>query len=339
MGGLLHFTLDDYDLIIDATASSQVTQRIERDLVGTKLVMPLVALTISASANHGCAIVRMPDFQGGPHALIRQAKLEIMGRHPNHPIVEAFWPQQRATKLFQPEPGCSEPTFIGSAADIDYHASALLNVAVSRLGKLASTEAAMDLLTAPWVLREPLEASHLFCTLVGNETSLERNHGYIVRVSGEAEKGMTAYMRRIARVESRHFETGGLIFGEIDDSHRAIWIDSVSGPPPDSESSPERFLCGTSGTKELARVRSVRSGGSSRFVGIWHTHPVSFGRPSTDDLTAMLALLHGQENPPRQVVMLIVGTSATAPVFNYYLYKRDQFRIMLVEAHDLKESQ
>ena len=139
---------------------------------------------------------------------------------------------------------------------------------------------------------------------------------------------MIAAMRKIARVQSDKFETGGLLFGEIDDSHRNIWIDSVSGPPPDSQSSPEKFLCGVSGTAELAKLKGSSTGGSSQFVGIWHTHPVSIGRPSADDLVAMFQLLHGQAHPPRQVVMLIVGMSATSPHYNYYLFRRDEFELI-----------
>jgi hypothetical protein len=38
-------------------------------------------------------------------------------------------------------------------------------------------------------------------------------------------------------------ETDGPIFGEID-AHQVIWVDSVSGPPPDSVMSETQFLCG-----------------------------------------------------------------------------------------------
>lgn len=334
---LPHFNLGDFDLMIDATASTQVTHRLERDLNNMKLAIPLLAMTISATAGHGCVVVRMPEFLGGPHGLLRQAKLEAVARNPKHPLIAAFWPKPGSTNIFQPEPGCSEPTFIASSADIDYHASAMLNVGVVRLAELESNQAAMDLMTAPWVRRTPQESTHLSYQFAGNATETEKRHGYTVRVSDDAAKGMTANMRRIARVSTKYFETGGLMFGEIDDSFRNIWVDSVSGPPPDSESSPERFLCGTSGTKELARLKSERSAGSSRFVGIWHTHPVSVGKPSQDDLTAMLALLHGQENPPRQVVMLIIGTSATSPVYNYYLYRRGEFRLIYVEAPEARD--
>jgi len=136
---------------------------------------------------------------------------------------------------------------------------------------------------------------------------------------------MTAELKRIARTRSNQIETGGLIFGEIDDAHQVIWVDSVSGSPPDSVASETQFLCGTAGTKELNAFKSVASRNSSRFIGIWHTHPISRGQPSQDDLRAMLELLHFQQYSPRQVVMLIVGYAATRREENYYLYRRNEF--------------
>ena len=328
---LSRFNLEEIDLVIDATASIPVTHRIERDLRTTPLRAPLISMSVSAAASHGCVSVRMPEFEGGPHGIARQAKLEAFARNPRHPLVKAFWPEPGQTKVFQPEPGCSEPTFIGSAADIDYHAAGLLNVGVMRAIELKSSQASMDLMTAPWVPRPSRQADQLSYAFEGRARNQERRHDYRVLISPDATRGMGAAMRRNARVQSDKFETGGLIFGEIDDSHRTIWIDSVSGPPPDSESSPEKFLCGVSGTPELARIKASRTGNSSQFVGIWHTHPVSIGRPSSDDLAAMFQLLYLQEHPPRQVVMLIVGMSATLPHYSYYLFRRDEFQLIAYE--------
>lgn len=325
---LTRFGLGEFDIVIDATASTTVTHRIERELANLSLPIPLLTMTVSASANDGCVMVRMPNFEGGPHGLVRQAKLEAHARHGRHPLVKAFWPEPGAQRVFQPEPGCSEPTFVGSAADIDFHAAALLNLGLKQMATLRAEEASMDLITAPWVDRGAQKETHLCFVFPGHAAQKEQRHGYSVRLAANAAKGMEAAIRRITREKSKLFETGGLIFGEIDDSHRYIWIDSVSGPPPDSESNPEKFLCGVGGTRELAAQRESSSGGSSRFVGIWHTHPVSIGQPSEDDLKAMVALLHGQAHPPRQVVMLIVGTSATAPVNNYYLFRRDEFHLI-----------
>ena len=139
----------------------------------------------------------------------------------------------------------------------------------------------------------------------------ELNHGYSVLCSPVAERALISEINRSARVNGDEVETGGLLFGDIDDCLGQLWIDKVTGPPPDSHLSPERFVCGTEGTQERADLEKRLSGGASRFVGIWHTHPVSPPHPSTIDLDAMLSILIESETPPRHTVMLILGHAKT----------------------------
>jgi integrative and conjugative element protein (TIGR02256 family) len=322
---LSRFDFKKWDLVIDATASASVTHRIEEELKGQSLPIPMLSMSVSAAAENGSALVKMPQYIGGPHHVARQAKLEAFAKHAGHSLVKAFWPERETVKVFQPEPGCSAPTFIGSAADIDHHAAGLLNIGLSRIESLAPDAASLDLVAAPWLRANDSKRHRLSYTFKGYARHGEQRHGYAVLRSDVAALDMAAELKRIARTRSDKVETGGLIFGEIDDAHRVIWVDSVSGPPPDSTANETQFLCGTAGTKELNTFKSVASGKSSRFIGIWHTHPISRGRPSQDDLHAMLELLHFQEFPPRQVVMLIVGYASTRREENYYLYRRNEF--------------
>lgn len=328
---LSRFNSADWDLVIDATASNRVGHRLERELSEKNFGVPIISVSVSASAQYGSAVVRMPSFRGGPQSIARQSKLDAFSGHANHPLVKAFWPAQEDIEIFQPEPGCSAPTFVGSAADIDHHAGALLNIGLTRTKDLDVDRASMDLTTAPWLSVEQSLPATLQFDFHAYPEFLERRHNYSIFQSNSAQRGIASEIRRIGRTRSPKIETGGLMFGEIDDSHRVVWIDSVSGPPPDSKASEEQFLCGTSGTRRLAQLRNQASGGSSRFIGIWHTHPVSRGRPSNDDLAAMANLLLLQEFPPRQVLMLIVGYAATKPVFSYYLYRRNEFHLVAVE--------
>jgi proteasome lid subunit RPN8/RPN11 len=336
-GILSRFAVDEWDLVIDTTASTSVHHRLERELAEQPLSIPLLSLSVSAAARHGSVSVKMPGYSGGLRQISRQIKLKVFARDAAHPLVKAFWPAPEDLKVFQPEPGCSAPTFVGSAADIDSHAAALLNIGLLRVGELTADEASVDLIAAPWLSVDAGVSPRLGYRLRNDQPATDLRHGYRVLRSDAAARGMATEMRRIARTRSDNVETGGLIFGEIDDSHRVIWIDSVSGPPPDSQASPEKFLCGTAGTKQVAAFRAKASGGSSRFIGIWHTHPVSRGRPSEDDLTAMFELLHLQEFTPRQVVMLIIGFAATEPTENYYLFRRNEFRLIAAEEQALGE--
>jgi proteasome lid subunit RPN8/RPN11 len=329
---LSRFDLTEWDLVIDATASASVTHRIEEELKARSLPIPMLTMSVSAAAENGSVSVKMPEFNWGAHHIARQAKLEAFAKNAGHSLLKAFWPERETIKVFQPEPGCSAPTFIGSAADIDHHAGGLLNLGLSRIESLAPDAASLDLVAAPWLRSDDNVRHRLSYTFKGYARHREQMHGYTVLCSDVAELDMATELKRTARTRSEKVETGGLIFGEIDDSHEVIWVDSVSGPPPDSTASETQFLCGTAGTKELNAFKSAASGKSSRFIGIWHTHPISRGRPSQDDLRAMLELLHFQEFPPRQVVMLIVGFSATRREENYFLYRRNEF--VLIARHE-----
>ena len=319
------------ELVIDATASRAVARRLELELDEGRLGCPLVCMSVSAVADYGSVAVRMPDCPGGILAIERQTKLVALARDRSHPLVQAFWPDGAGGNHFLPEPGCSDPTFTGSAADIDHHAAGLLNVGLKRARDLAAYAASMDLVAPPWA-DVPANAKRLLSyELDGVEVTVEKNRGYRTFIACTASKAMATERCRIARVRSNKVETGGLLFGEIDDSHGRIWIDAATGPPSDSEQSSERFLCGTAGTAAMAEQHRETSGGSSRFIGIWHTHPVSRGRPSDEDMRAMVQLLHLQPYPPRQVVMLIIGFAERRPDPVTYLFHRDDFRVLRVE--------
>jgi proteasome lid subunit RPN8/RPN11 len=318
------------DLVIDATASRGVAHRLEVELDVDALPCPIISMSVSAAAANGSVLVRMPTHSGGVLAVERAAKLVAFARDRGHPLVEAFWPEHGGGAVFQPEPGCSNPTFTGSAADVDHHAAGLLNVGLRRVQELLPTGASMDLVAPPWSDVGSKVARLLRYVLPSAEITREHNRGYRVFTSQAAQRGMASEIRRIARTRSSKFETGGLLFGDIDDSHSRVFIDGVSGPPSDSEMSPERFLCGTAGTVALAARRRAVSGGTSRLIGIWHTHPVSRGQPSEEDLLAMVQLLHLQPKPPRQVAMLIVGFAESRPDPKVYVFHRDDFRVVRV---------
>lgn len=324
-----NFDLSHVDLIINATASAPVARAIERDLQRACFLIPMISLSVSAAAQCGSVVVKMPRFHSGIIAIDRLTKIGLMKDNTHHDVVRAFWPNKTAMKLFQPEPGCSKPTFTGSSADLAAHASTLLNIGLQRISELKPDQAETDLVPAFWA--KAGGSGSLRLTLDDQGTAFEQRHGYKVLTSNAAQMGIASEIKRIARTRSDKIETGGLIFGEIDEAHGYIYVDSVTGPPPDSEASAAKFLCGTSGTRKIGAAKLKQSGGSSHFIGIWHTHPISLGLPSTDDLYAMARLLHGQEHPPRHVVMLIVGFAATHPQPNYFLFHRRDIRVVTEE--------
>lgn len=151
-------------------------------------------------------------------------------------------------------------------------------------------------------------------------------HGYEIRMSEEALVAMLSWIRRSEHVRGKKVETGGVLFGEVDELLKVIWIDEVSGPPPDSVASAEGFLCGTAGVADINDEKMKRTSGSVAFVGMWHTHPHALPIPSETDLGAMKELLgHGTDFLGRRFLMMIVGGTSNAPVVSATMFQRSDY--------------
>ncbi|MEE4211551.1 MAG: ThiF family adenylyltransferase, partial [Parvularcula sp.] len=115
--GLHALAPEGVDLIIDATASRRVAHRLEQDLKEKSIDAPMLSVSVDGSAEFASVFVRMPDYVGGPVRLTREAKISALRSNSGHAAVKAFWPRTKP-QLFLPEPGCSDPTFTGSYADV-----------------------------------------------------------------------------------------------------------------------------------------------------------------------------------------------------------------------------
>lgn len=113
-----------------------------------------------------------------------------------------------------------------------------------------------------------------------------------------------------------------MLFGQIDEFMKIIWITEVSGPPPDSLASSEGFICGVEGVAALNEEKGHRSRGAISFIGMWHTHPGAEPIPSRTDRTAMRELLNQPDFSARNFLMLIVGGSVQAPMIAGSLFDR-----------------
>ena len=88
-----------------------------------------------------------------------------------------------------------------------------------------------------------------------------------------------------------------------------VWVDEITGPPPDSEAAPDGFICGTLGVSAVSEAKRNNTRGATRFIGMWHSHPGGEPIPSQTDHTAMRGLLAaaGDGPKPQYALQLIVG--------------------------------
>jgi hypothetical protein len=91
-------------------------------------------------------VVSPAAHTGGPADVSRRAKLETLSRPEFMHYADEVWPRGRHP-IFQPEPGCSEPTFIGAAADVASLAGMMLNAIAVEVAK-PSTEASAAFFTS-----------------------------------------------------------------------------------------------------------------------------------------------------------------------------------------------
>ncbi len=291
----------------------------------------MLRCAISADASKGVATLNMLGSAYGSADLLRRTKVAAISDAAFIDFAKAFWPADQHEPGFQPEPGCSEPTFVGSAADIAFFASSFFNFPATTLTlrKDGDSKTTAFFVGAP--LGDSLMASHVV-ELGQPSVHAEARHGYRVHLSHRAQSAIDSEIKSNARTGSAKDETGGILLGKIDDALGVISVDVATGPPPDSKKSTELFECGIEGTHALCEFHAKESGNSTKFVGVWHTHPVSMPKPSTVDLGAMAQILHLQEKTPRHVVMLIVGNAATRPTWRFHLFRRNEFQVIPLAA-------
>lgn len=300
------FDPSKYDLIIDAAADIGLTSRLEvlRHTI-LKTWPPLLTLIIGHRARRGLVAVSLPGATGGGQDVLRKLGLAAHGAKSTQlsDIAEDFFPDPPRHQLFHPEPGCSEPTFVGSAAETGALAAHLMSAALDVL-----SERGGPLLRAGVVRMEAGRVGIAWCSWAEDLVTNEESTGYQVRISKAALREMRAESSRGARIRDRAVETGGMLIGAIDDACRCIWIDAATTAPPDSRLSANHFEHGLVGNDELLDYHRRRSGGSAGLTGMWHTHPDGAARPSVTDVAGMRKMVGGSSSDtPRALLLILAG--------------------------------
>lgn len=298
------------DVLIDATASSLITHKLEniRDQQSFP-AMSIISLGVDNQAKSFLMTLSPIHYSGGPFDLMRKIHIEIAKSSKNKEMIEAFWPSDDQ-EWFEPEPGCSSPTFVGSAADL----AALTGAMVSLAGEV--------------MINNPVNG----VAYIGHRPSLDglnrntlgfeyppdlvldcQDTGYQIHVSPEAKEEMNKEIRRAAKGKGKGKETGGILFGERNDLLKIIWISEASGPPSDSRPSKSEFICGVKGVREQHIKRLRQSKGHVGFVGTWHSHPSTSALPSMIDIKTMNELVSGPGATARKAVLVIIGKAKTEP--------------------------
>ena len=302
---------DGADIVIDATASWPVALHIEARRASVPNGNPIIAsMGLGHHAQRALLHIVGQDHHGAFADVARKAKIEaIRGSGLNH-FVDDFWGDDAET-YFQPEPGCSEPTFVGSSAEVAALAGMMVTKLSRELTEGGANSASSHLFTLPTAEIGDGERKEKDFYYFPDICLTEGIENYEVRISPHAWADLQAWINRSARLNGREVETGGHLFGERDDAAKVLWVSEVTGPPPDSRVSASEFVCGVKGVETVTEEKYKFSRGSVSFVGMWHTHPNGNPTPSPTDHGAMQSIV-GNPNFARSL-LLVVGPNSDGP--------------------------
>ena len=303
---------DNIDIVIDATASRAVAQKLEwRIAHGLQLGIPIAAMVIDHRAERGLSVVAFPTGGGGIVEVLRSTKLALCHDDRLAHFYSAFWPKQPPAP-FQPEVGCSSATFVGSSADVNGLSSMMLNCIASELPQPPANADRAHLIVSPHVAVSSHGKFVERLTFPHGIELFDPETEYVVRLTRQALLTMRGEISAASHAFGPAVETGGYLFGEYDNAARIVWVSEVVNAPADSERSSEGFNCGIEGIQDLHDNRRAATLGSVGYVGTWHTHPHGSPYPSGTDLQAAAALVSQGLSTTKQLV-LILGENLSHP--------------------------
>lgn len=307
-------SLEGYDLIVDATADSSVRSAIERCFLGKGSRPSLVTMVISHNAQEGLVTTNRSSATGaGSDTFRKVSRLSVSGASEWADVTREFFPETPRTDIFLPEPGCSAPTFVGSAMQTMALAGQLLGEAL----RVLCTDHGSGL-EAPVSFASAVRHGEAGATGISRSAwrpdlvQTDSSGAFEIRISCEALAEARAEVRRGSRVRGAMIETGGMLLGAYDDAVGVVFIDEMVGPPPDSFLAETYFQHGLHGSQAHVDEAMRRSNNVTGFVGFWHTHPDQHPSPSPTDEQGMAAVVGPDGNTRRALMMIVGGTERWA---------------------------
>jgi integrative and conjugative element protein (TIGR02256 family) len=306
-------SLDQYDLVIDATASRSVAARIERSRRDEPGSWPtLITVAINQYATHGVAAVTPRGAVGAGVDLLRRLGLSTCMSTALGDVYAAFFPSPAGRLNFRPDTSCSDTTFIGSTTDMGALAAQLLDSALARLDApldATGTEPQHRSLSIVRLGRDDeLKAARVVLDLPPDRVVSDHRRRHEVRIDETAMETIREHVRASANgMTPGAGHTGGLLLGQFDSACRVAWVSQATGLPPGSTASSLRIKLDPDEVRDFLDERGSRSGGMLTLVGSWHTHPGGSVAPSEEDRTTMRELVASPEWPSGPALLLVLG--------------------------------
>lgn len=306
----------DHDLVIDATADGRVRAALEHARGPRKDDWPpVLTMIIGHRARRGVVVVSRTGATGAGHDGLRRLGIAARTTHAVAfaDVAEDFYPPRPRTELFLPEPGCSAPTFVGSAVEATGLAAGLLSAGLDALTERGPEESRLPMAAAV-VRLGPAEGDAPGGRGAGdwigwaNDAVITGDSGTLpVRLSPAALATVRAEARRAARLHGPDIETGGMLLGQVDEGAGVVFVDAATPPTPDSRLSSVYFEHGVEGAQALVEHHRSGTNRATGFVGMWHTHPHGCSQPSPTDEESMANLVTPVTGGASRCLIMIFG--------------------------------
>ncbi len=316
------------DVVFDCTASNSVRYKMElsrKEMMGS--IPEVFSMMLDANAEYATLVAAPSGYSGGTSDIYRKSKIAIKKDSQYRFIEDAFYSEKSDDRLFQPEPGCSSPTFIASAADVSAISNTLLNISAKILIDQNSKSGSSYFVKQPhFALSERISEDKVEkFTFDEDFKQVDPINGYEIRYSENAIREIYGYINQNKRQGNENSETGGIMWGEVDEVLKIIWVTEISPAPPDSKSSPDQFVCGIEGVKEMNEIKKKSTSGSIGYLGIWHTHPESEALPSEKDYNAVYNLLNESKLTSKKVFISIISLMNNKSSVGSYVFEKENF--------------
>lgn len=307
--------LSGLDLVVDATANPAVRSKIERLFRDPVYRRPaLLTLGVGQDARIGFAALTPSGTKGAGDDLLRRLRLESLDHAQLANTIDTLFPDPDPTKIFQPEPGCSDPTFVGSTTDVSSLAAQLLDSALQDLVapplQVTANGEARPVHRSLCIIKTRPNLSRIHLAIEEDHRLPESRGAYDVRLEPRVLEQIRRDTRK-ARCDVHTgelvSETGGALLGQFDDASGVVWVSRATPPPQGSVGTPLGFELDPSAIQDDVKEQHTRSGGLLTFIGAWHSHPNGSALPSSRDIETMHAL---SAHLRRSVLLLILGGSA-----------------------------
>lgn len=141
---------------------------------------------------------------------------------------------------------------------------------------------------------------NVICAM-SNTDVVFRGYGLILKILGETI-GVWESSRQINMVDPERF---GVLIGSRTDGAEEYLVDGITTPYSDDQASRSSFLLCDESHQHAVDIAFHKSGGTSIYLGTWHTHPQKIPMPSSVDKRDWVECV--SRNPGRQLFFIIVG--------------------------------